>query len=195
MFDFSKKSQTIAYFNSIFSELTKSKVKAIFSLAAPFWTHDRGHRSYWVDTELYVMLENGMCLVITYHFIDELEIQLRRLTPEEEKVYTDAPIKDFLNSVNHIHDSPFTKKVIQIETCTLEYSYINSVSLRSVTEKYGKWLNGGIDYVSPTPETFDEIKFTMSNGKSFIICAGDAEIDGYALLWSDDAEETITHIT
>ena len=195
MTDFSKKSQTITYFNSILDELNKSKIKAIFSLAAPFWSHDKKSRSYFVDTELYVMLENGMCLVITYHFIDELEVQYRRLTAEEEKIYVDAPIKDFLNSVDHIHESPFTEKITQIESCALEYAYISSVSLRSVTREYGKWLDGGIDYVSPTKETFDEIKFTMSNGKSFIICAGDAEIDGYALLWSDDAEETITYIT
>ena len=41
-------------------------------------------------------------------------------------------------------------------------------------------------------ETFDEIKFTMSNGKSFVICADDAEVDGYALVWSEDTDETIT---
>ena len=68
------------------------------------------------------------------------------------------------------------------------------ISLRSVTSDYYKWLDKGLDLVSPTEETFDEIKFTMSSGKSFIICADDAEEDGYVLLWSEDTEETITEI-
>ena len=53
-------------------------------------------------------------------------------------------------------------------------------------------FDNDVDYVSPTKETFDEIKFTMSNGKSFVICADDAEVDGYALVWSEDTDETIT---
>jgi hypothetical protein len=34
----------------------------------------------------------------------------------------------------------------------------------------------------------------MSNGKSFVICAADAEIDGYTLLWSEDTDETIVEV-
>ena len=67
-----------------------------------------------------------------------------------------------------------------------------SPSLRSVTNDYSKWLEDGIDFVASTDETFDEIKFTMSNGKSFIICADDAEVDGYTLFWSENTDEAIT---
>lgn len=191
MTDFSKKSQTIKYFNSIMDELKVSKVKAIFSLSAPFWNQHRGFRSYSTYTELYVMLQNGMCLVITYYFVDNLEVQFRKLTTEEETEYSKMMIKDFFNSVDDIYDI-YANKIKRVETCALEYDCISSVSLRSVTEKYNKWIDNDVDYVSPTKETFDEIKFTMSNGKSFVICADDAEVDGYALVWSEDTDETIT---
>ena len=190
MMDFSKKSETIEYFDSIIVELNASKVKAIFSLSSPFWNQNRGFRAYSTDTEVYIVLENGMCLVITYYFVDELEVQFRMLTTEEKNEYSNTMIKDFFNSVDDIYDI-YSNKIKQVETCALEYDCISSISLRSVTKEYTKWLEDGIDFVSPTDETFDEIKFTMNNGKSFVVCADDAEVDGYALVWSEDTKETI----
>ena len=189
MTDFSKKSETIKYFNSIMQDLQQSKIKAIFSIAPMSWNHHRGYRTYSTDTEVYILLENEFCLVIDYRFIDALDIQFRKLTSLEEDAYCKLREKDFFNTVNDIHDFR-TNKIYRTETCNLEYSSIADVSLRSVTNDYSKWLEDGIDFVAPTDETFDEIKFTMSNGKSFIICADDAEVDGYVMVWSTDAEES-----
>ena len=191
MTDFSKKSQTIKYFVSIIDDLRQSKIKAIFSIAPMSWNHHRGYRSYSTDTEIYILLENEYCLVIDYRFIDALDIQFRKLTSLEEDAYCKLRKKDFFNTVNDIHDYR-TNRVYQTETCNLEYGSIVEVSLRSVTNDYSKWLEDGIDFVAPTDETFDEIKFTMSNGKSFVICADDAEVDGYTLFWSENTDETIT---
>ena len=156
-----------------------------------FWNHHRGYRTYSTDTEVYILLENEFCLVIDYRFIDALDIQFRKLTSLEEDAYCKLREKDFFNTVNDIHDFR-TNKIYRTETCNLEYSSIVDVSLRSVTNDYSKWLEDGIDFVAPTDETFDEIKFTMSNGKSFIICADDAEVDGYTLFWSENTDEAIT---
>ena len=191
MTDFSKKSETIKYFNSIMQDLQQSKIKAIFSIAPVFWNHHRGYRTYSTDTEVYILLENEFCLVIDYRFIDALDIQFRKLTSLEEDAYCKLREKDFFNTVNDIHDFR-TNKIYRTETCNLEYSSIADVSLRSVMNDYNKWLEDGIDFVAPTDETFDEIKFTMSNGKSFIICADDAEVDGYTLFWSENTDEAIT---
>ena len=191
MTDFSKKSETIKYFNSIMQDLQQSKIKAIFSIAPMSWNHHRGYRTYSTDTEVYILLENEFCLVIDYRFIDALDIQFRKLTSLEEDAYCKLREKDFFNTVNDIHDFR-TNKIYRTESCNLEYSSIADVSLRSVTNDYSKWLEDGIDFVSPTDETFDEIKFTMSNGKSFIICADDAEVDGYTLFWSENTDEAIT---
>ena len=191
MTDFSKKSETIKYFNSIMQDLQQSKIKAIFSIAPMSWNHHRGYRTYSTDTEVYILLENEFCLVIDYRFIDALDIQFRKLTSLEEDAYCKLREKDFFNTVNDIHDFR-TNKIYRTETCNLEYSSIADVSLRSVTNEYSKWLEDGIDFVAPTDETFDEIKFTMSNGKSFIICADDAEVDGYTLFWSENTDEAIT---
>ena len=191
MTDFYKKSETIKYFNSIMQDLQQSKIKAIFSIAPMSWNHHRGYRTYSTDTEVYILLENEFCLVIDYRFIDALDIQFRKLTSLEEDAYCKLREKDFFNTVNDIHDFR-TNKIYRTETCNLEYSSIADVSLRSVTNDYSKWLEDGIDFVAPTDETFDEIKFTMSNGKSFIICADDAEVDGYTLFWSENTDEVIT---
>ena len=191
MTDFSKKSQTIKYFDSIIDDLRQSKIKAVFSIAPMSWNHHRGYRTYSTDTEVYILLENEFCLVIDYRFIDALDLQFRKLTSLEEDEYCKLREKDFFNTVNDIHDYR-TNRVYQIETCNLEYGSIVDVSLRSVANDYSKWLEDGIDFVSPTDETFDEIKFTMSNGKSFVICADDAEVDGYTLFWSENTDETIT---
>ena len=191
MTDFYKKSETIKYFNSIMQDLQQSKIKAIFSIAPMSWNHHRGYRTYSTDTEVYILLENEFCLVIDYRFIDALDIQFRKLTSLEEDAYCKLREKDFFNTVNDIHDFR-TNKIYRTETCNLEYSSIADVSLRSVTNDYSKWLEDGIDFVAPTDETFDEIKFTMSNGKSFIICADDAEVDGYTLFWSENTDEAIT---
>ena len=191
MTDFSKKSETIKYFNSIMQDLQQSKIKAIFSIAPMSWNHHRGYRTYSADTEVYILLENEFCLVIDYRFIDALDIQFRKLTSLEGDAYCKLRENDFFNTVNDIHDYR-TNGVYQTETCNLEYGSIVAVSLRSVTNDYSKWLEDGIDFVAPTDETFDEIKFTMSNGKSFIICADDAEVDGYTLFWSENTDEAIT---
>ena len=189
--DFSKKSQTVKYFDSIMDDLRQSKIKAIFSMSSMSWNHHSGYRTYDTDTEIYILLENEYCLVIDYLFIDALDVQFRKMTSLEEDEYCKLREKDFFNTVNDIHDFR-TNKVYRTETCNLEYGNIVDVSLRAVTKDYSKWLEYGIDFVQPTDETFDEITFTMSNGKCFVICAANAEIDGYALLWSEDTDETIT---
>ena len=155
------------------------------------WNHHSGYRIYSTDTEIYILMENESCLVIDYRFIDALDIQLRKLTSLEKDEYHKLREKDFFNTVNEIHDYR-TNSVYQTETCNLEYGSIVDISLRSVTKDYSKWLENGIDFVSPTDETFDEIKFTMDNGKSFVICADDAEVDGYTLFWSENTHETTT---
>ena len=193
MTDFSKQSETKEYFNSIMDDLKQAKIVSIFSLASLSWNNHRGYRTYSTDTEIYILLENDYCLVIDYRFVDSLDIQFRKMTSLEQEVYSKIQEKDFFHTVNDICNFR-TGKVYRTETCNLEYGSIVSMSLRSVTKDYNKWLDDGIDFVSPTEETFDEIRFTMSNGKSFVICADDAEVDGYTLLRSEDTDETITHI-
>ncbi len=188
MIDFSKKSETIAYFNSIISELKESKIKTIFSLSDPHWSSHKGYPIYNSETEFYILLENGKCLVIDYLFIDLLNVQFRKLTKQEMDEYETLLTKDCFNRISNLYD--YNYKIKRVDSCTFEYGCITSINLRSVTKKYNKWINGQIDYVLPTEETFSVIDFTMSNGNSFAICADDAEVDGYVLLWSEDAIET-----
>ena len=191
MTDFAKKSYVNEFFESIISELQKSKVKAIFSFSSPSWNYNRGFRTYSTDTEVYILLENDWCLVIDYRFIDALDVKFRKLTALEKEEYNRLLVKDWFNTINNIHNWRINK-IYRTESCKLEYGKIESISLRSVTKEYNKWLDKNVDLVFPTEETFDQIKFTMSNDKSFIICADDAEVDGYTLMWSEDTNEMVT---
>ena len=191
MIDFSKKSETKKYFNSIMDNLKQSKIKRVFQFFPVGWSSEKGYRIYQTSSEFYILLENDYCLIISYPFIDALNVQFRNLTDIEVFYKHDMRMKNMFDTVDEIHKAQ-TDKIHTIETYKLECGSIVDVSLRSVTSDYNKWLDGGLDMVSPTKETFDEIKFTMSNGKSFVICADDAQSDGWTLLWSEDAEETIT---
>ena len=60
--------------------------------------------------------------------------------------------------------------------------------------EYEKWIDGGINFVKPTNETFDEIKIEMNNGKSFVICPAPASDDGYIQVWSEDSPNIVREL-
>ena len=186
----SKKSKATEHFNSIIDLQQHSKIKAIFALASPSWNHHRGFRTYSTDEEIYVLFENDWCLIINYRFIDFLNVEFRKMTKAEINNYEELLMKDCFNTSNDMYDFR-SNRIYETQTCNLEYDSIKNVSLRSVTDDYSKWSGGSLDFVSPTEETFDEIKFVMSNGKSFVICADDAYVDGYAMFWSEDTKEEV----
>ena len=119
------------------------------------------------------------------------------MTDEEKTYLENRPIKDFFNCsvdihgwVNNDNGKSVGGDVESTEIIALEYDSISSIELRSVTKEYLKWIDGDIDYVSPSNETFDQIKFVMSNGNTFVVCADDADADGYVMVWSTEAKET-----
>lgn len=132
------------------------------------------------------MLENEKCFVVDYRYIDCLKVELRYLTTEEKELYEELMIKDFFNTRNDIRSWDDRNKIEEIQICEMEYGYIENITLRAVTYEYSKWIDGAYEFVYPTDETFDEIRFIMSNGKSFVICADDATSNGYVLVWSED---------
>ena len=75
----------------------------------------------------------------------------------------------------------------------MDYDSIEAICLNPVTYEYGKWINHGIEEVQPTDDTFDKLELQMKNGKSIFVCPQDAESDGYVMIWSEDALETIEH--
>jgi hypothetical protein len=185
------------YFEEILKKMQNIKIRAVFS-AGPFFSSNMGYRRYEDDAPIYVLFENNECLIIDYRFIDLLYIDFRPLNSKENALLEKVMIKDFFNCSVDIHRWDKNDKgesvvgaIDHTETISLEYEAISSIDLRPVTEEYEKWIDGDIDYVTPTEDTFDEIKFTMSNGNTFIICADHAYVDGYVMAWSTDAEESI----
>ena len=192
----SKASEANTYLNNIAKKMHGIKIKKIFSECPSFSTVN-GFRRYKDDTLLYILFENEQCLIINYRFIDSLCIDFRILTEEEKDIREHQLIKDFFNCTTEIHTwaknekgELIVGKIDHTEIISLEYDALQSIDLRPVTTKYSKWTKQGLDYVVPSAETFDEIKFTMNNGNTFTLCPEDADMDGYIMVWSVDAKES-----
>ena len=188
MIELSNASKAKLYFENIIKEMNGVKICAVFS-ACPFFNNNSDFRRYEDDTPIYIIFENGQCLIIEYPFIDSLHVDFRPLNEDENELLKKALIKDFFNCSVDINDSRY--KAYETKIISLEYDALSSIELRPVTDEYEKWIDGNIDYVAPNEDTFDEIKFKMSNGSTFIICADGAVIDGYVMVGSTDAKESI----
>lgn len=189
MTSFSKRSQAEAFFAERINELRQAKVKAIFCDYPPSYNHCNSYRVYESESNLYILLENGKCLVIHYHFIDDLSVDYRLLTQEELANHKASVCKDCFHATDYVYCDRTLCKIARTDTVSLDYGCITDISLSPITGEYDAWINGQIERVKPTEETFCEILFTMDNGKSFTVCPNDAWSDGYVLFWSEDAEE------
>ena len=185
--DFSKATNVKKYFAELLIELANVKVKGIYSRLPFFSTNPYICKT---DEPIYILLDNGKCIVIDYHFIDNLEIEYREMTEEELEVYRDAPTADYFNCVHKVHNA-HTMQITEVDKVDLQYGKIVDVKLKPVKVEYNKWVEGHLIVVQPDKETFSEMEFVMDNGASFIVCADDAESDGYSLLWSNDASVEI----
>ena len=195
LMELSKASEAKAYFNDLIENRRGIRIKFIFS-ANPFFSNSDGVRIYNDDTEVYVVFEDDQCLIVDYRFIDGLRVDFRLMNEEEKKLFNQQLIQDYFNSSIDIHawvknedGEMVVGGVDRTETIALDYDILVAIELRAVKEEYSKWIDGSLDFVSPTEETFDQIKFIMSNGNTFTICAANAEEDGYVLTWSEDAKQ------
>ncbi len=188
MKELSKLTEANVYFDNLLSEIKDTKVKAIFSFGSFICRHLR-NKVYMQDEDIYIVFENEKCLVVSYFFIDELCVEYRSLTEQEKERISQSIIEDYFNNTIDIYNS-HTNEKDRTESISLEYDIIERITITPVISEYSKWLENGINYVSPTSETFCEIKFIMKNGNTFTIAPDDAETDGYSLLWSDEADES-----
>lgn len=192
MYNFSKASDTEKYFEDIINKLGHSKITGVYCLVTTCF-NQRGF-TYMQDEPLFLIFDNGKCLVIEYYDINKLKVKYRKMTKDERQYYDKSHRKDLFNYTTDIHDG-HTGKVTHIQKSSLPYGRLKKVELKHLTGEYSVWIGGGIvDGIKPPEETFNEIKFIMDNAKSFVVCADDAESDGYSLAWSDDAAISDTPI-
>ncbi len=182
-----EKSKAKEYLEKIIASVKGNKIQSIFSFSSPSWNRNNGYRTYMADDDIYILFENEMCLIISYLFIDALAMDFRKMTEQEKTDYEILLIKDYFNGAQDITDFK-TNTIKSTESVKLDYSNIDSIFIRSVTDEYSKWIENDIDFVKPNAETFDQITFIMSNGNSFTVCADDAEADGYVRVWSESAD-------
>ena len=113
-----------------------------------------------------------------------------RVTEKELEGYRKTLTADYFNCVHKVHNA-HTMQITEVDKVDLQYGKIVDVKLKPVKVEYNKWVEGHLIVVQPDKETFSEMEFVMDNGASFIVCADDAESDGYSLLWSNDASVEI----
>ncbi|MBQ9760589.1 MAG: hypothetical protein IJW16_04510 [Clostridia bacterium] len=176
-----------AYFEDIVNKMRNVKVKSVWSLSPII-----GVRGFYMeDGFLYVSFENEQCLIIDYLFVDNLTVDLRSINEEERRRLDSLELRDYFNSSIKIYKGDKSEE-FTVRKVEMEYAELDSIEIHRVTEEYSKWVDGDLEYVEPTDETFDSLKFVMRNGNSFTVCADDAMVDGYVNVWSDEAKITVT---
>lgn len=174
------------YFKKILSSIRDQKITAVFSKSAPFWSISNSNRRYVSDDDIVILLENNMCFVINYLFIDCCHIEFRKITPEEN-ARQNTHIKDLFNTTSTIYKNFYSDEIEERSSISLDYDTIKEIKCSRITYPYGKWIASDIKTVYPKKETFDKIEFIMSNGKSIFLCPESADYDGYIDIWSNDA--------
>ena len=196
MVELSKASPAKNYFDDIVKQVSGVKIRSISSLSPSYHSH-LGYRKYSDRNPVYIVFENGQCLIIDYLYVDALRVDFHPLTDKEKIDLENRFIKDCFNCSLDIHGwvkndngKHALGDIVRTEIIVLEYDSISAIELRPVTKEYLKWIDGDIGYVSPSDETFDQIKFILSNGNTFVVCADDADANGYVMVWSTEAKET-----
>lgn len=187
MYDFSRRTDTKRYLDSVIQTMRNIRVRSVFSFDPISWSNRENRRVYDSGRAIYILFENDVCLCMSYPYIDCLQIELRHLTDTERQDYENASIKDYFNGSQDIYNGA-TGEIVESESIHLAYADIVDVSIRPVTDEYERWVDGDLTFFSPNEETFDQITFFMANGKSFTICGGDVIMGGLALVWSEEAE-------
>lgn len=187
MVDFSKASDVNKFFGDLIEQIANVKIIGVY--APTYFMTGENSDIFMQDENVYICFENKKCLVVEYKFVNKLSIAYRSMTEEEIEKYSVSSNKDIFNFDEKIFDY-YTHKVIKKVSSQLDYASLQKVEVVSLTKPYSAWVDGDIEENNvPTEETFEKLRFVMSNQKSFCIVFDDAESDGYSLLWSDDAEK------
>ncbi len=191
MTDFSKRSEMEEYFKNHIKTLEGIKIRGVFSIYPSNYDYTQvGHRCYSSESGVCIMFENKMCFVISYGFINRMKVEFRELTEKEwivySNVYDQEKSIDFFNSIDDVYDGK-GQSIVSREICSLEYGELTRVEADVVKGKYNTWE----EELEATEETFCEVRFVMSNKKSFSICPDSPVVDGCVLVWSNDSNEVI----
>ncbi len=189
MFDSSKRKEITDFFDAQVNELLGAKVKSVFSIAPPSWTKAPPFRKYYIDSDVYILFDNGICCIINYLFPDSIEIDFRKLTEEEKELCENLILPDFFNGSQDIYRSCTDEEPERADVISLPYSEIEGIYLAPVKRIDGELVDCGIECESNPDSVIDQIRFKMSNGKCFTVTAGDGFDDGFVWVWSEDCEE------
>ena len=85
MIKLSNAAEAKLYFENIIKKLNGVKICAVFS-DSPLFNDNNGYRLYRDDTPIYIVFENGQCLIIDYRFIDALCVDFRPLNQCEKEL-------------------------------------------------------------------------------------------------------------
>ena len=175
------------YFNKLLNEIKSIKITNVFTLSNLSYVSEKEKTIYYTDTELYIMLENNKCIVISYLDTSLLGIEYRYLSMEELNQYNQIKDKDFFNMVREIYDSN-TMQICSSDSIKFEYSSIIQVVVHGFSHEFETWRDNKEVKLPSGGDYFNRIDFCLGNGNKICMCPKDVVFDGYLDFWVEVEE-------
>ncbi len=185
---FDNKRKVDEYFKKVLEQIRDLKVINVFTMDNASYGVGKEKIIYDTDTELYILLENNKCFIISYLNASLLGIEYRSLNEKELKRYKEIRDKDLFNMVHEIHN-PQTMKICNIDSIRFEYSSIVQIEVHGFSNEFETWRNNEEVIMPNGGDYFDRINFCMDNGNKICICPKDAIFDGYLDFWAEGSIE------
>lgn len=185
---FENKKDVDVYFKKLIEEIKGVKITNVFTLDNASYGVGREKIVYDIDSELYILLENSKCIIISYLDASLLGIEFRELNEKELNQYNEIKDKDLFNMVHEIHN-PHTMQICNIDSIKFEYSSIIQIDVHGFSHEFETWRNSEEIILPSGGDYFDRIDFGLNNGNKICMCPEDAIFDRYLDFWVEGAIE------
>lgn len=185
---FDNKKEVDEYFTNLLREIRNVKITSVFTMSSASYGIEREKIIYDTDTELYILLDNGKCIIISYLDASLLGIEYRSLNEKELNLYKKIRDKDLFNMIHEIHN-PHTMQICNIDSIKFEYSYVVQIDVHGFNNEFETWRNNKEVILPSGGDYFDRIDFCLANGNKICICPEDAIFDGYLDFWVEGSIE------
>ena len=185
---FENKKDVDEYFKKLIEVIKGVKITNVFTLDNASYGVGREKIVYDIDSELYILLENSKCIIISYLVASLLGIEYRELNENELKQYKEIRDKDLFNMTHEIHN-PHTMQICNIDSISFEYSSVIQIDVHGFSNEFETWRNSKEVILPSGGDYFDRIEFCLDNGNKICMCPEDAIFDGYLDFWVEGAKE------
>lgn len=208
--DIETKTEAEFILNTLKEKIKSSKIVRIFSKDDGIPEKQNNKIIYsFLEYPLYILFDNGYCLIISFIYYSSLYIKYKKLKPEELKKYISNVNKqniDYFNNHHEIYgwdfdenghrleDSFRIKHIVDIHG---KYDEILKFQVNGFHTEYDKWIsNGNTSSIITIPaggDYFNSITIILKKGVEITICPQPAQDDGYYDLIIKDKNNLINY--